>query len=108
MPPYFPWTKRLKYRLRRAVRREFHLGDMSWGTAGPQALTYYATVHGLAGEAEPIGVFYTVPLEQADHLHWPAGMSGSSSPTGPFASISGIQAVASASCAGGSSSRESP
>jgi hypothetical protein len=76
MPPYFPWKTRQKYGLRRRFRREFHLGDMMWGTAGPQAITYYAKLHGVAKEAQPIEVFYPVSMIDVEHLHSPSGNVG--------------------------------
>jgi hypothetical protein len=44
------------------------LGNMSWGTTGPRAITHYANKHGLQDLAAPREVFYPVHYTQLDWL----------------------------------------
>ena len=66
IPPWASRRQRLRYGLRYLVQPGFGIADMSWGSAGPKALTWYLRQHGLAGLASPKEVFYPVgPHETA-------------------------------------------
>lgn len=67
VPPWASLRRRLRYRLRYRIRPGFGLADMSWGTAGPRALTYYLGRRGLDRFALPRAVFYPVGPDET-HL----------------------------------------
>ena len=68
VPPWLPWRNRLAagWRLRRTGRSG--LGRMPWGSAGPKALTYFASEFGLLEEALPPPVLYPLPWQEAQRI----------------------------------------
>ncbi|HEX9963551.1 MAG TPA: hypothetical protein VGB04_01040 [Allosphingosinicella sp.] len=44
VPPWLPWRARLAARLRLALRGRSGLADMPWGSAGPRALSWLASL----------------------------------------------------------------
>ena len=67
VPPWLPLRARVAATLRLAVRGQSGLAEMPWGSAGPEALTWLARVHGIEQHAVPSSRFYPVPWTQA---HW--------------------------------------
>jgi len=67
IPPWLGRRRKLLYWLQYRARREFGLADMTFGTSGPRALTYYLGRHGLAGYARPVDVFYPIGWRES-HL----------------------------------------
>lgn len=60
IPPWAtPW-QRLRYRFGYLMRPGFGVSHMSWGSAGPKALTHHLRRHGLERFARPPAAFYPV------------------------------------------------
>jgi hypothetical protein len=60
IPPWATRWQRLRYRLSYLARPGFDLSHMSWGTAGPKALTHHLRRHGLDRFALRPQVFYPI------------------------------------------------
>jgi hypothetical protein len=60
VPPWATARQRLRYRFAYLTRPGFGVSHMSWGTAGPKALTYYLRQRGLEGLALARHAFYPV------------------------------------------------
>jgi hypothetical protein len=71
IPPWAtPW-QRLRYRLGYLTRPGFGVAHMSWGSAGPKALTHHIRRHGLARFARPPAAFYPVGPHETGMLIGP-------------------------------------
>ena len=68
IPPWLSPRRRAVHWVHYRVRRNFGLADMTFGTSGPRALTYYLGRHGLAGRARPADAFYPVGWRESDLL----------------------------------------
>ncbi len=66
VPQWLPWRARWQARLRRLVAGRVDLSRLPWGSAGPNALTWLAAAHGIAGRAMPPARFYPMPWTEAD------------------------------------------
>jgi hypothetical protein len=60
IPPWATAWQRLRYRINYMARPGFGLSHMSWGTAGPKALTHHLRRRGLERLALPREAFYPV------------------------------------------------
>jgi len=72
VPPWLPWRARWEAGVRRVLTGRVDLARMPWGSAGPNALTWLATAHGVADRALPPAIFYPMPWTQADWIFDPA------------------------------------
>lgn len=72
VPPWLAWRARLAARMRLIATGRSGIAQMPWGSAGPEALTWLARKHGLAGQALPSSRFYPVPWTDAAWLLDPA------------------------------------
>jgi hypothetical protein len=68
IPPWLGLRWRLVYWVQYRVRRDFGLADMTFGTSGPRALTFYLGQHGLMGCARAADAFYPVGWRESDLL----------------------------------------
>jgi hypothetical protein len=74
IPPWATAWQRLRYRIGYMTQPGFDVSHMSWGTAGPKALTYHLHRRGLDKFAAPREVFYPVgPHETHLLAREPAG-----------------------------------
>jgi hypothetical protein len=69
-----PWQRprvqrRLRWRARLGMPLPMH--RMAWGIAGPQALTHFARIHGVADRALPADILYPLALSHVDLLREP-------------------------------------
>ena len=73
-PPWWRRSKKLNQWGRWVQGRDYRFGDrgIPRSTLGPEALTYFAKRHGLAGNAKPINVFYPVPHPRVTDLFDPS------------------------------------
>jgi hypothetical protein len=71
IPPWLKGSKHRKYRLRKMLGIPVHLKDMSWGTLGPNALTWYAMQSGEAVHALPQDILYPISPKQVSRLFDP-------------------------------------
>lgn len=66
-----PWNDK-KRRFRDAVyyrvRKDYGISKMSWGSAGPRAITYFANKHNVAVRAVAPDVFYPISVRRAGDL----------------------------------------
>jgi len=60
LPPWATAWQRLRYRIGYLSRPGFGVSHMSWGTAGPKALTYHLRRRGLERHALPSEAFYPI------------------------------------------------
>jgi hypothetical protein len=65
IPPWHHGLKRAAHALRYRIGSGYGVSKMSWGSAGPRALTFFARRHGIAGFARPIEEFYPLPPSDA-------------------------------------------
>lgn len=72
VPPWLAWRARIAARLRLTTTGRSGIARMPWGSAGPEALTWLARAHGIAGQAQPASRFYPVPWTDAAWLLDPA------------------------------------
>ncbi|WP_156342830.1 hypothetical protein [Devosia sp. A16] len=68
IPPWETRRRRNTLRLLRMIGRPRGLEQMTWGTAGPAAFTYYARQHGIYHLAAPSDVFYPIHWDHAERL----------------------------------------
>lgn len=74
-PPWFGPRRRALFQLRRLLRGNIALGDMPWGTYGPELVTYLVRKHGLGEFAQPSAVFYPIGWREASILYEPAHLA---------------------------------
>jgi hypothetical protein len=65
VPPWLRIDRRFRRTLLYRRRPGYGVADMPWGTAGPDALTWYLARHGLEGRALPEEVLYPLPFPEA-------------------------------------------
>lgn len=68
IPPWATAWQRLRYRIGYLTRPGFGVSHMSWGTAGPKALTYHLRRYDLESLALPLEVFYPVGPHETELL----------------------------------------
>lgn len=68
VPPWLAPRERLRAWLRFALSGRCDLTRLPWGSAGPEALTWLASKHGVAHHAQPVSRFYPVPWTEAAWL----------------------------------------
>jgi hypothetical protein len=70
-PPWNDWKRNLRDDVRYALSSDYGVSAMSWGIAGPRALTYFAGQYSLDDVACPKDVFYPVGFNSASDLSKP-------------------------------------
>lgn len=70
-PPWNDWKRNLRDHFGYALKSDYGVSAMSWGIAGPRALTYFAGQHQLDNLARPTDVFYPVAFDSAQNLFDP-------------------------------------
>lgn len=63
--PRWGWREKARQIVRGFIGRPFPIGKMEWGVAGPYALTHFGRRYDLARLAQPIDVFYPIPVDRA-------------------------------------------
>jgi hypothetical protein len=69
VPPWYPQSRRLRYKLKYFLIPSYGASHMFFGTTGPRALTHFARRHGVLHKAAARHVFYPVAYaDTADFL----------------------------------------
>jgi hypothetical protein len=71
-PPWFGPKRTLQFWLKRLTQGDIALGDMPWGTYGPELVTYLVRKHRLERFVQAPDVFYPIPWPDAPILYEPA------------------------------------
>lgn len=65
VPPWSDLKRKIKHRAFYKLKRDYGVGHMSWGTAGPRAISYFAAKHDVSCQAQPVEAFYPIPASAA-------------------------------------------
>ena len=73
MPWWLSLNRKRQLLMRRMIGRSFGPQDHHWGTFGPAGLTAVARKYGLDRFAQPVEVFYPLPIAHAGDVYAPGG-----------------------------------
>ena len=68
IPPWAGGKHRKRFEDMKARGEKLHLGDLSWGSTGPKALTYFAEETGEIQHAQKQQAFFPVSFQERKHL----------------------------------------
>lgn len=68
IPPWFNKNARAAMQAKKDAGETLNLGDLPWGTTGPQALTYFSKKTGEIEHAQPQSVFFPISFPERKSL----------------------------------------